>query len=294
MSATIITITDAHADQRIDNFLITMLKGVPRSRIYKALRKGEVRVNRGRIQALYRLKLGDQVRIPPLRVAVREKVAPSKSLRDCVAASILFENDDFIVIDKPAGLAVHGGSEVSCGLIEALRVMRDDPELSLAHRLDRDTSGCLLIAKNRKTLLELQTLQLAHAVKKKYLLLVSGMWRGGAQRVNLALLKNKLKSGERMVVVDEDGKPAETIFTPRKTYRGYTLVEAELITGRTHQIRVHAAAMGFPIVGDQKYGDKTRGKRLFLHAAQLTFTLPGHKKPFHFEAPTPDEFTENN
>ncbi|OGT25207.1 MAG: hypothetical protein A3I77_05110 [Gammaproteobacteria bacterium RIFCSPLOWO2_02_FULL_42_14] len=293
MSAKYLIIDDSHAGQRIDNFLIGFLKGVPHSRVYKALRKGEVRVNKGRVQALYRLALHDSVRIPPLRVAERDIAKPSARLRSCIDEAILFEDDNLIVINKPSGLAVHAGSDVQCGLIEALREMRHDTHLSLAHRLDRDTSGCLLITKNRKTLLELQALQKNHLIQKTYALLVEGTWNLGKKKhVTLSLLKNQLKSGERMVVVDDAGKPAETIFEPMKIFQKTTLLRAQLITGRTHQIRVHASALGFPIVGDEKYGTKSREKRLFLHAQRLVFTLSG-KKPCVFEAPIPDEFTQN-
>lgn len=292
MQTKFVVIDESHAGQRIDNFLLSQLKGVPHSRIYKALRKGEVRVNKGRVQAPYRLQIGDSVRLPPLRVSLREAVKPSKSLMDLLAKAILFENDDLIVINKPAGLAVHAGSDVQCGLIEAFRCIRPDlKNSSLVHRLDRDTSGCLLLAKNRETLLALQALQKTHHIQKNYLLLVKGHWSLGKKRVKLALAKNKLKSGERMVVADDDGKPAETIFEPIHFFDETTMLRATLITGRTHQIRVHAAQLGFPIVGDTKYGDrewnkKMRAKHLFLHAEKLVFTLPG-KKRFEFIAEAP-------
>lgn len=296
-SATFILIDDANAGQRIDNFLLTKLKGVPNSRIYKALRKGEVRVNKGRIQATYRLKKNDSVRIPPLRVAEKSVPTPSKNLRDCLAKSVIFEDDNLIVVNKPEGLAVHGGSEVACGLIEAFRFIRPDVKfLELIHRLDRDTSGCLMIAKNRATLVAMQALQKSHDINKQYVLLVKGKWNLGKQHVKLALTKNKLAHGERVVVSDVDGKPSETIFEPLKTFKDTTLLRATLITGRTHQIRVHAADLGFPIVGDGKYGDwefnrfyaeKHGEKRLFLHAEKLSFTL---KIPFQFEAMMPAIF----
>jgi len=291
--ATIVTIDESHAGQRIDNFLATALKGVPHSRIYKALRKGEVRVNKGRIQAVYRLKMGDQVRLPPLHIAEVVVTKPSKGLQDCLTKSVIFEDSNIIVVNKPAGLAVHGGSDVPCGLIEAFRFIRPDiKDLELVHRLDRDTSGCLLLAKNRMTLLALQALQKTHSIQKYYVLLVKGRWDLGKKHIKLALTKNKLQAGERVVVSDADGKPSETIFEPLKFFHNTTLLRAKLITGRTHQIRVHAADVGFPLVGDGKYGDwefnrhfseKNHDKRLFLHAEKLSFTL-GNKK-YSFEAP---------
>lgn len=294
MQAKLVTIDESHVGQRIDNFLVFQLKGVPHSRIYRALRKGEVRVNKGRVQALYKLQLGDVVRLPPLRVSENVVVHPSARLIACLKQAIIFENNDVIVVNKPAGLAVHGGSEVSCGLIEAFRHLRPDVKnLSLAHRLDRDTSGCLLLTKNRETLLAFQALQKTQAVEKTYVLLVAGVWTQGKKHVKLALMKNQLQGGERMVVADEEGKPSETIFDCVKTFEDYSLLSARLITGRTHQIRVHVAHCGHPIIGDEKYGerminkkfaDRFKTKRLFLHAEKLAFALPG-QKPFVFEAP---------
>lgn len=298
MKATLVTIDDHSDGQRIDNFLVKTMKGVPHSRLYKAIRKGEVRVNKGRVQASYRLKAGDIVRVPPLRVAERDVKKPSAQLRAYLQKSILFDHDDFMVLDKPVGLSVHGGSDVACGLIDALHDMYPDLDLALAHRLDRDTSGCLLITKNRQTLLAFQAAQKNQAVEKTYLLLVKGAWTRGREHVKLALLKNELKSGERMVVVDAvAGKPAETIFEPVEIREKTTCLRAQLITGRTHQIRVHAQALGFPILGDTKYGDRAfnqacGAKRLFLHAEKLRFTLPGMKKPFTIEAPLPNEFAQ--
>jgi len=296
--ATFVTIDESHAGQRIDNFLISQLKGVPNSRIYRALRKGEVRVNKGRAQAVYKLQLGDIVRLPPLHVSENVVARPSARLTDCLKQSIIFENNDFIVVNKPAGLAVHGGSEVTIGLIEAFRHIRPDiKNLSLAHRLDRETSGCLLLAKNRATLLAFQALQKTHQIEKTYSLLVAGVWTLGKKHVKLSLSKNYLQGGERMVIADEDGKPSETIFEPIKSFYNYTLLRARLITGRTHQIRVHTAHCGHPIIGDEKYGDrdtnkkfaeKLKTKRLFLHAEKLVFCLNGEK--FSFLSPLPDCF----
>ena len=303
--ATFVTIDESHAGQRIDNFLIFQLKGVPRSRIYRALRKGEVRVNKGRVQAVYKLRLGDIVRLPPLRVSENsnEPARPSARLTECLKQSIIFENNDFMVLNKRASLAVHGGSDVTCGLIEAFRQIRPDiKNLSLAHRLDRETSGCLLLAKNRVTLLAFQELQKAHEIEKIYVLLVPGIWTQGKKHVKLALMKNQLQGGERRVIADEDGKPSETIFEPVKQFDDCALLRARLITGRTHQIRVHVAHCGHPIIGDEKYGERTvnkkfadqfKTKRLFLHAEKLAFTLPGQKR-FTFEAPVDFDVTKKS
>src|SRR3990167_1519547 len=237
--ATFVTIDESRAGQRIDNFLIFQLKGVPHSRIYRALRKGEVRVNKGRIQAVYRLQLGDIVRLPPLRVCETEVAKPSARLTDCLKKSVIFENNDLIVLNKPAGLAVHGGSEVKCGLIEAFRQIRPDvKDLSLVHRLDRETSGCLILAKNRVTLLALQALQKSHDVEKSYVLLVKGNWTLGKQHVKLALSKNHVEqAGERVVVADEDGKPSETIFEPIRHLDGLTLRSEERRVGKEGRTR---------------------------------------------------------
>ncbi|OGT39401.1 MAG: hypothetical protein A3E81_07920 [Gammaproteobacteria bacterium RIFCSPHIGHO2_12_FULL_36_30] len=297
LQSKLVTIDESHAGQRIDNFLVNQLKGVPHSRIYRALRKGEVRVNKGRVQAVYKLRLGDIVRLPPLRVSENADKTPKPSARlvEYLKNSIIFENNDFMILNKPAGLAVHGGSDVACGLIEAFRFIRPDiKNLSLAHRLDRETSGCLLLAKNRVTLLAFQELQKAHEIEKIYSLLVAGIWTHGKKHVTLSLLKNKLQGGERMVVADEDGKPSETLFEPVKFFDDATLLHAKLITGRTHQIRVHVAHCGHPIIGDEKYGErainkkfaeKFKTKRLFLHAEKLAFCLQGEK--FSFHAPMP-------
>jgi 23S rRNA pseudouridine955/2504/2580 synthase len=272
----------SHSGQRIDNYLLTRLKGVPRTRIYRILRKGEVRVNRGRVKPDYRLCKGDVVRIPPVRVAPPKGGAPSNGMVAAVSESIIYEDKKLLVLDKPAGIAVHGGSGVSFGVIEALRAARPDaPFLELAHRLDRDTSGCLVIAKRRSALRAFHTLLRDGGIEKRYLALVRGRWQGGARRVEAPLRKNTLKSGERVVRVDPAGKSALSIFEPVAIYGDSSLVQVNLITGRTHQVRVHAAHIGHPLAGDGKYGDQAfnrlmaaRGlKRLFLHASSLSFTL---------------------
>lgn len=286
------------AGQRIDNFLARHLKGVPRSAIYRVLRRGEVRVNSGRIRPHYKLKAGDTVRIPPLRVATGQQHAVAGQRLPQIEDTIVFENARLLVIDKPSGLAVHGGSGVSHGVIEALRAQRPQaPYLELVHRLDRDTSGCLVIAKRRSTLRALHE-QLRHGqVHKRYLALLRGRWSGGPRSVQAALRKNQLKGGERVVRVDADGKEAETLFQPVSDYGLASLVDIELKTGRTHQIRVHAAHIGQPLAGDDKYGDpdfnrrmKTFGlRRLFLHAHMIEFTDPGSDDVINVSVPLPDE-----
>jgi 23S rRNA pseudouridine955/2504/2580 synthase len=266
------------------------------------LRKGEVRVNKGRIKANYRLQSGDAVRIPPLRVAeATAPVNPGAHVLQRIEASIIAEEKGFLLLNKPSGIAVHGGSGLNYGVIEALRVLRPDaPYLELVHRLDRETSGCLLIAKRRSVLRELHRLLRENGVDKRYLALVKGKWEGGERRVDAPLLKNTLRSGERVVRVSEDGKPALSIFRPLEVFTDVTLVEVSLLTGRTHQIRVHAASIGHPIAGDEKYGDeafnrhmKTYGlRRLYLHAKSLAFALTGldEKAPVQqFDAPLGDE-----
>ncbi len=277
-------ITDAHAGQRIDNFLLGYLKGVPKSRIYRILRKGEVRVNKGRIKAEYKLCEGDVIRIPPIRVAAEgPKVHVSKGLAGELASAILYEDDRLLVVNKPSGLAVHGGSGISLGLIEALRLMRPEARfLELVHRLDRDTSGCVMVAKKRSMLRFLHEQLRIGTIDKRYLALVGGRWPNKRKVVNAPLLKNILQSGERMVHVSPEGKRSVTEFAVVERYPQATLVEAKPITGRTHQIRVHAQYAGHPLLGDDKYGQaevdklfKGKGlKRLFLHAASLRVPLP--------------------
>lgn len=286
------------AGQRLDNYLTARLKGVPKSKIYNIIRKGEVRVNKGRIKPDYRLAEGDQVRIPPVRIAER---APhpyaSRSLMELLNESILFENDGMLVINKPPGLAVHGGSGVSLGLIEILRQMRPEARyLELVHRLDRDTSGCIMVAKKRSYLRHLQAAlrdKQQGRVKKIYHALVIGHWPESCRRVEAPLLKSELGQGERIVRVKETGKSSLTEFTVLRYFADCTLIEARPITGRTHQIRVHAQFTGHSLVGDEKYGDdgvnnimRQRGvRRLFLHAAELFFDLPGVSELIHVRAP---------
>lgn len=295
---------DAEADgQRIDNFLLRHLKGVPRSHLYRVLRRGEVRVNRGRIKADHRLRTGDQVRIPPIRTASPDAPirTPDARLAE-LAGAILHEDERLLVIDKPAGLAVHGGSGLSHGLIESLRELRPGRELELVHRLDRETSGCLLISKRRSALRELHELMRMGRLDKRYLALLVGDLEPSLVAVDAALKKNVLRGGERVVRVDPvEGRPARTVFHRlRRLALGphrFTLVEAELITGRTHQIRVHAAHLGTPLAGDPKYGDADANRqlkalgltRLFLHASALSFRIGEMTRPTRVESPLPAE-----
>lgn len=288
-----------HAEQRLDNFLLSQLKGVPRSRIYKLLRSGQVRVNKGRKKPSYRLQLEDQVRIPPVTTVEPSQLQAPVALQDKVNDSILFENDDLLVLNKPAGLAVHGGSNVQYGLIETLRQSRPDTQmLELVHRLDRDTSGCLVIAKSRQSLSQLHDQFRSDSdMEKIYQAIVVGRWQGGEKIIDAPLKKNNLKSGERMVEVDADGKIARSLFTPLAYYDEATVMEVKLFTGRTHQIRVHACHAGYPVAGDRKYGDdqynqtlKDRGlRRMFLHAQRLSFRLG---RDYEFIAPVDAEWQQ--
>lgn len=287
-----LTIDETSVGQRVDNFLVRECKGVPKSHIYKAIRSGEVRVNKGRVQADHRLESGDVVRVPPLRLPTVDeprKVPP-------LAFPVVFEDDAMVVIDKPAGVAVHGGSGVSFGVIEQLRASRPDARfLELVHRLDRETSGLLMIAKHRKALLALHDVMRAGAGRKVYQALVVGDWVNDRQHIRKPLLKWLTAHGERRVKVDPEGKPAHTIVTCMQRFGRYTLVGAELRTGRTHQIRVHLASSGFPIVGDEKYGpDEVRRefarlgfRRMFLHAHLLEIPHPVTGETMKFEAPLP-------
>ncbi len=295
-------IDESRAGQRLDNFLIATLKGVPRSHIYRILRKGEVRINKGRARPDYRLEPGDVVRIPPLRLSPARDLDPGKAADGFgwLLPRILYEDDDLMVVNKPAGLAVHGGSGVSVGLIEALRGLRPEtPDLELAHRLDRDTSGCLLLAKTRPAMLALHRMLRDGEMEKDYVALVAGAWRGGAREVSAALEKNRPHAGEHRVEVSEEGKESTSRFIPHQRFGSATLMEIQLLTGRTHQARVHAAHLGHPIAGDDKYGDREFNRRLhklglrrlFLHAQRLRFTHPLSGCKMDVEAPLPDELS---
>jgi 23S rRNA pseudouridine955/2504/2580 synthase len=291
---------DSAAGQRVDNFLMGQLKGVPRSLVYRLLRRGEVRVNKGRVKPHQRLAVGDDVRIPPVRTAAASAggAPPPASLSARVADCILFEDERLLVLDKPAGIAVHGGSGIAHGLIEALRAARPGQELELVHRLDRDTSGCLIVAKRRSALRWLHAQLREGAIDKRYRALLSGSLARRVERVDLPLRKFQLQGGERMVRVDTDsGKPSLTVFRRVAAYGGLTLVDVDLHTGRTHQIRVHAASIGAPVAGDDKYGrpeDRAGARelglrRLFLHAAELRFRPQEDKPAVAVAAPLPDD-----
>lgn len=270
--------------QRLDNFLNRELKGVPRTRLYKALRKGEIRVNKGRVKPDYRLVAGDRVRIPPLRTpAPTDPPTVPRYWAEQLEQRIVYEDGSLLVIDKPSGLAVHGGSGLNFGMIECLRQLRPhDRYLELVHRLDRDTSGLILVARRPAALRELHRLLREDRIDKRYLALVCGKWPRSLHAVEAPLEKNILQSGERMVRVSREGKRSLTEFSVVERFDGATLVEARPVTGRTHQIRVHALHAGFPLLGDSKYSSEAAEnlsrrlglKRLFLHARQLEFMLP--------------------
>jgi 23S rRNA pseudouridine955/2504/2580 synthase len=295
-------ITEPQAGQRIDNFLLALLKGVPRSRIYRLLRKGEVRINNRRTKPEYKLLTGDRLRLPPVRTAPpRDLPEPPLALQRELTDRVVSSGEGWLVLDKPAGLAVHGGSGVALGVIEALRALWPERRaLELVHRLDRDTSGCLLIASGRPVLLALQRQMRAGSMEKKYLALVAGNWPSGLTEVNAPLRKNTLSSGERIVRADVGGKPALTRFTVVQRLPGFTLIEARLGTGRTHQIRVHCQLMGHPVAGDPKYGARDANRdarefglrRMFLHAAELIFEDPATQVESVGRAPLPHELAE--
>lgn len=295
-SVKLVTIAADEAGQRIDNFLRNQLKGVPKSMIYRIVRKGEVRVNKKRIKPEYKLQPGDEVRIPPVRIAERDE-APVSAKLDKVAAlndCIIFEDDHLLVLNKPSGTAVHGGSGLSFGVIEGLRALRPEARfLELVHRLDRETSGVLLVAKKRSALRALHEQLRMKGMQKDYLALVRGQWQSHCKVVQAPLLKNILQSGERIVRVNAEGKPSETRFKVEERFEHATLVKASPVTGRTHQIRVHALHAGHPIAFDDRYGDRdfdaelkgTGLDRLFLHAAALRFEHPNTGETMRVEAP---------
>jgi 23S rRNA pseudouridine955/2504/2580 synthase len=302
-----LTVDEASEGQRVDNFLAKTLKGVPKSHIYRILRSGEVRVNKGRVDASRKLFIGDVVRVPPIRVSA--KFEQSESSEPAVSKfenAILFEDDALLVIDKPAGFAVHGGSGVSRGVIEQLRIERPRAKfLELVHRLDRETSGVLLLAKKRSALVALHEMIRNNQTDKRYLVLVAGEWTDKKKRVVLDLQKYVLPSGERRVNVVTDkskdkydeAQASETNFTLKQSYEGFTLLEAQLVTGRTHQLRVQLAHLGYPIVGDDKYGDfamnkalqKKGLKRMFLHSAETKLRHPLSNEKLVLVAPLPLE-----
>ncbi|MCH9770011.1 MAG: RluA family pseudouridine synthase [Gammaproteobacteria bacterium] len=273
------TVTEDFAGQRLDNYLLRELKNVPRTRIYRAIRGGEVRVNKGRTKPSYRLQAGDELRLPPLAsMSAKPKVRLTEQQILQLQERIVYRQGDLLVVDKPAGIAVHAGSGVRVGLIEMMRELKGMADLNLVHRLDRETSGCLLMTTSRAAMLALHAAIRDRQLKKCYLALVKGHWPKDLTRVDLPLRRHQLRGGERLVEVDAvEGKPAQTIFKPLRYFQNTTLVHVELITGRTHQIRVHATASGYPLAGDDKYGDskfnammrKLGLRRLFLHAFEL-------------------------
>ena len=284
-SVKIVEISPDQQGQRIDNFLLTQLKGVPRSHVYRLLRSGQVRVNKGRKKPSYRLEAGDTVRIPPVKTAERDRPNVPESVLNTLKAARLFENDDILVLNKPSGLAVHGGSELSFGIIEAMRQLYPDQFLELVHRLDRETSGCLVLAKNRQTLNTLHDALRPDAdsgkqLEKTYLALLKGHWHAGDTTVSQPLRKTR-RGGEHMVEVDPNGQHAVSHFEPVEQYKPACLMQVQIETGRTHQIRVHAACTGHPIAGDRKYGDEAFNRemkqlglnRLFLHASHIFLPL---------------------
>ena len=313
LSAALVVIDEASEGQRIDNFLAKILKGVPKSHIYRILRSGEVRVNKGRIDASHKLAIGDIVRVPPIRVGLNDKdlteqndSAPVKSILE---STIIFEDDALLIIDKPAGFAVHGGSGVSRGIIEQMRAERPKAKfLELVHRLDRETSGVLMLAKKRVALVALHEMIRNNLTNKRYLMLVAGEWLDAKKRVKLDLQKYVLPNGERRVnvVLDkskdkyDQAQHSETVFYLNQAFVGFSLLEAQLITGRTHQLRVQLAHLGFPILGDDKYGDFTNNKslqkkglrRMFLHSAETKLRHPLSGEQLQLIAPLPIELAK--
>ncbi len=299
-----VTAGDEETGRRLDNFLMTRLKGVPRAHVYRLIRSGQVRVNSRRVQASYRLILGDEVRVPPVRQPDATNAPPPSRLRtDWIEALILYEDNDLLVLNKPSGLAVHGGSGISLGAIELLRATRGPhSDLELVHRLDRDTSGCLLIAKRAAALRALHAQFREGSVDKRYAALLLGRWTGPrtgeGRTVDAPLVTDERRGGERHVRVDAAGKEAITHFLPLEHFSNAVLADVHLGTGRTHQIRVHAASIGHPVAGDERYGPthdpivaEQALKRLFLHARSLGFRSPGSDNPICIEAPLGDDLT---
>jgi 23S rRNA pseudouridine955/2504/2580 synthase len=294
-----IQIDEEQAGQRIDNFLRRELPGMPKSRLYRILRRGEVRVNGGRVRADYKLAPGDLVRVPPARVNAESTNPPAGSGR-VLLENILFEDSRMLVVNKPAGMAVHGGSGISHGVIEILRSARPElRDLSLAHRLDRETSGCLVLAKRRSALRSLHALFREGRVEKNYLALAVGDWQLGDQLIDAPLLVQHRQGGERHVIVSPEGKPAQTRIRLSKTFGFCSLLQCQPLSGRTHQIRVHAAHAGHPLACDERYGDGIENarfrqlglKRLFLHAQSVSFP-DEHGNELHFTAPLADDLDQ--
>ncbi len=308
-----VAITRNEDGQRVDNFLLKILSGVPRSAVYRIIRSGEVRVNSGRVKPDRRLREGDEVRVPPVRRPDDSApVRPPDDVLDRLRAAVIFEDEHYLALNKPAGLASHAGSGILFGVIEAVRAwgvgaplgrdsfQRQYEYIELCHRLDRDTSGVLLLAKSRKALLRAQAAQREGKAQKRYRALLCGGWPGGSRDVDSALLKNRLASGERFVLVDEQGKPSRSRFTPVQKFADATLCEVDIFSGRMHQIRVHAADIGHPVAGDRKYGqaDDKRPlrelglKRTFLHAFSFRLPAAGEFPALVIESTLPQELDD--
>ena len=301
-AVSLVEITAAQVDQRLDNFLLKQLGSIPRNRIYRIIRKGEVRVNKKRCKPDYKLQIGDQIRIPPVRLEsdLRDKSKPPKHLLARLEQAIIFENTHILVINKPAGLAVHAGSGVDYGVIDAMRLLRPADDIELVHRLDRDTSGCLLLARHRQALLAMQLILQDKSICKKYNAAVKGRWPRDLTEINHALEKIHLSNGERRMRVDAAGKQALSRIKLQYGGELFSLIQVELVTGRTHQIRVHCQAEGHPIAGDDKYGDtgfnrsmrKLRVRRLMLHASSLELPPGKYTPEIVINAPLPAEFEQ--
>lgn len=302
----IIKVQEDREGQRLDNFLLGLLKGAPRSLIYKIIREGQVRINGKRAKPEDRLEEGDDIRVPPVKIEQADpNRVPPKAMLERLQASIVFEDKALLVINKPSGIATHGGSGISFGIIEGFRALRPNEPLELVHRLDRETSGVLVLAKKRSALLQLQALMRKQdddeGPEKQYLALLVGRMPSGTMTVKAALQKSVMQGGERMVRVDLDGKPSISHFTLLERRGGYSLCQVRIETGRTHQIRVHAAHIGHPVAGDDKYGDKEANKklssqfglkRLFLHAASMQFVINEGQTPYLLNAPLAPELNE--
>ena len=295
-----IEITTAQIGQRLDNFLFKHFNSVPRTRIYRIIRKGEVRVNKKRCKPEYKLQIGDQVRIPPMQINVEKSAGlqPSASLLKELERAVIFESEHILILDKPAGLAVHAGSGISYGVIDAMRLIRPDDDIELVHRLDRDTSGCLLFARHRQSLLVLQSILRDHSLRKHYYAVVRGSWPANLTEIDLALQKYNLSNGERRMRVDAMGKPALSRVETLQCSQQFSVIRVELISGRTHQIRVHCQSQGHEIAGDDKYGNadfnramRQRGiRRLMLHAASLELPQTDYTPEIVINAPLPKPF----
>ena len=300
-----VDVDEEHDGQRLDNFLITHLKGVPKTHVYRIIRKGEIRINKGRVKQTTRLKQGDSIRIPPIRLSESNLGDLDGARYAFLNKAILFEDEGLLVLNKPSGMAVHAGSGIQVGVIEAIRALRTDLKyIELVHRLDRETSGCLVLAKKSSVLKALHEDFKNNSLKnprldKRYICLVKGEWQGGQRRVIKALNTNAQRGGERMVMVDDNGSYASSIIRPLSTSEAASVLEVKLLTGRTHQVRVHSLSEGHPLAGDQKYGEREFNKkmkvhglsRLFLHAAQLTFYHPMTEAKMTVEAPLPSELS---